>query len=671
MAKLNEAQEAAVEHHVGPLLVLAGAGSGKTRVITQRIARLVERGVRAEKILAVTFTNKASIEMGERLAHLTGPHIAKRVNPSTFHSFGVRFLGEENRALGYDGRFVIFDQGDCLGILRDLARRELGVDKAMDIAALLTRISLHKNAFRAPEDVKPTANEYDAVARDLYPLYEKTLSSMHAVDFDDLVVAPVRIMMKHEHIRQKWQNRFSYLLVDEFQDTNKSQLELVRLLANESQNVCVVGDDDQSIYGWRGAEVGNILDFERYFPGATIVKLEENYRSREAVLHVANAAIAKSRGTRHDKRLVPTRLGGDKVRMVRLDDAAAEARFVAYEIKEIAKNDVQWRNMAVLYRSNMQARLIEEELRAAGVPYRMFGGTQFYDRREIKDAIAYLRVAVHPTDELSIRRIVNQPPRGLGEQSLDRIVAFGARRGKKLFETLEIADDIEGLPELAKKGAREVVHAIGRAREGFRSGEGLVATADRLLNDVGMTRALTELDGKDGDRRRENLAFLMRSLERYEKNGGAEKLSVDQFLTRITMRFDGEEEEAGNRVTLSSLHSAKGLEFDYVFFVGCVEGVLPHSRTTDPKVTEAVVTDVDEERRLFYVGVTRARERLYITFPMRRMVRGRMAPFTPSRFLDGLPEEWLEHMDDPNKRVLEKDETAAAAAAIIAMLGKR
>ncbi len=671
MAKLNEAQEAAVEHHVGPLLVLAGAGSGKTRVITQRIARLVERGVRAEKILAVTFTNKASIEMGERLAHLTGPHIAKRVNPSTFHSFGVRFLGEENRALGYDGRFVIFDQGDCLGILRDLARRELGVDKAMDIAALLTRISLHKNAFRAPEDVKPTANEYDAVARDLYPLYEKTLSSMHAVDFDDLVVAPVRIMMKHEHIRQKWQNRFSYLLVDEFQDTNKSQLELVRLLANESQNVCVVGDDDQSIYGWRGAEVGNILDFERYFPGATIVKLEENYRSREAVLHVANAAIAKSRGTRHDKRLVPTRLGGDKVRMVRLDDAAAEARFVAYEIKEIAKNDVQWRNMAVLYRSNMQARLIEEELRAAGVPYRMFGGTQFYDRREIKDAIAYLRVAVHPTDELSIRRIVNQPPRGLGEQSLDRIVAFGARRGKKLFETLEIADDIEGLPELAKKGAREVVHAIGRAREGFRSGEGLVATADRLLNDVGMTRALTELDGKDGDRRRENLAFLMRSLERYEKNGGAEKLSVDQFLTRITMRFDGEEEEAGNRVTLSSLHSAKGLEFDYVFFIGCVEGVLPHSRTTDPKVTEAVVTDVDEERRLFYVGVTRARERLYITFPMRRMVRGRMAPFTPSRFLDGLPEEWLEHMDDPNKRVLEKDETAAAAAAIIAMLGKR
>ena len=671
MAKLNEAQEAAVEHHVGPLLVLAGAGSGKTRVITQRIARLVERGVRAEKILAVTFTNKASIEMGERLAHLTGPHIAKRVNPSTFHSFGVRFLGEENRALGYDGRFVIFDQGDCLGILRDLARRELGVDKAMDIAALLTRISLHKNAFRAPEDVKPTANEYDAVARDLYPLYEKTLSSMHAVDFDDLVVAPVRIMMKHEHIRQKWQNRFSYLLVDEFQDTNKSQLELVRLLANESQNVCVVGDDDQSIYGWRGAEVGNILDFERYFPGATIVKLEENYRSREAVLHVANAAIAKSRGTRHDKRLVPTRLGGDKVRMVRLDDAAAEARFVAYEIKEIAKNDVQWRNMAVLYRSNMQARLIEEELRAAGVPYRMFGGTQFYDRREIKDAIAYLRVAVHPTDELSIRRIVNQPPRGLGEQSLDRIVAFGARRGKKLFETLEIADDIEGLPELAKKGAREVVHAIGRAREGFRSGEGLVATADRLLNDVGMTRALTELDRKDGDRRRENLAFLMRSLERYEKNGGAEKLSVDQFLTRITMRFDGEEEEAGNRVTLSSLHSAKGLEFDYVFFIGCVEGVLPHSRTTDPKVTEAVVTDVDEERRLFYVGVTRARERLYITVPMRRMVRGRMAPFTPSRFLDGLPEEWLEHMDDPNKRVLEKDETAAAAAAIIAMLGKR
>ncbi|MFO0694590.1 MAG: UvrD-helicase domain-containing protein [Polyangiales bacterium] len=668
MSKLNPSQSAAVEHHRGPLLVLAGAGSGKTRVITHRIARLIERGIRPEQILAVSFTNKASLEMAERMSHIVGPRITERIWLSTFHSFGVRFLGEENRALGYEGRFVIFDQGDCSGLIKDLVRRVRGGDRSMDTGAVLTRISLWKNAFLSPEQIPISSHEYDEVAREVYPLYEKTLSNMHAFDFDDLVVAPVRILEKREDIRAKWQRRFTHLLIDEFQDTNKSQLELVRLLANEDKNVCVVGDDDQSIYGWRGAEVGNILDFERHFPGATIIKLEENYRSREPILAVANAAISRSRGKRHDKQLVPTRLGGDRVRLCQVHDAVAEARLVAKEIKNLRAENIAWKDMAVLYRSNQQAKLVEEELRAEGIPYRMFGGTQFFDRKEIKDAVAYLRVVVHPDDDLSLRRIANYPPRGLGDTSLDRVSAFALRHDLKLEAAFARADEIEQLPENARRGAKDLVRALRRARESFRTGASPLATTRHLLEEVGVLENLKGLDGKDGERRRDNLEFLLRSLQRYEENKSVDKPSVAQFLTRITLRFEGDEEETGNRVTLSSLHSAKGLEYDYVFLIGCVEGYLPHSRTTDPKITEAIVTDVDEERRLFYVGVTRAKERLYLSWPTKKQMRGRIAPYTPSRFLDGLPEEWCEHFKIGDDRPMEKAEVADMAAQILAKL---
>ncbi len=670
MSKLNEAQRAAVEHFEGPLLVLAGAGSGKTSVITRRIARLVERGVRPEAILAVSFTNKAAAEMAERMVPLVGARIAERLWLSTFHSFGVRFLGEENRALGYDGRFVIFDQGDALGLVKDLVKRIHKADRALDTAAVLTRISLWKNAFLAPEEIKPSALEYDEVARQVYPEYEKALRRMHAVDFDDLVVAPVRVLRDREDIRAKWRKRFSHLLIDEFQDTNRSQLELVRLLADDAKNVCVVGDDDQSIYAWRGAEVGNILEFGQHFAGATIIKLENNYRSRQPILEVANAAIAKSRGKRHDKRLVPTRGDGDKVRLVPCGDAVIEARFVAREIRRLAREEnVAFEDVAVLYRSNLQARQIEEELRAEGIPYRLFGGTQFFDRKEIKDAVAYLRVAVMPEDELSLRRIANHPPRGLGDTSLDRLAAHAARHRIPLAKAIAQAEHIDGLPEVGRRGAMDLHKAIERTRARLEARESLVTTTRALLEDVGLFTHVAQTDGKDGERRRENLEFLMRSLERHENQRGSDIPNLVQFTNRLSLRFDGSEEEAGHRVTLSSLHSAKGLEFDQVFLVGCVEGYLPHSRTTDPKVTEAVVTDVEEERRLFYVGVTRAKERLYLSFPQRRNVRGRVAPHTPSRFLDGLPEEWTVTQSPIDARALSYEETADAASAILAMLG--
>jgi superfamily I DNA/RNA helicase len=497
---LNPAQREAVEHDQGPMLVLAGAGSGKTRVITARIARLIERGTRPDAILGVTFTNKAAREMAERMVPLIGRERTERVWLSTFHSFGVRFLGEESKRLGFEGgRFVIFDQGDSLGLVKDILRTEVGITRNVDVPSLMTRISLWKNAFKGPDEIPASTFEYDAIAREVYPHYEDRMRRMHAVDFDDLVVLPVRILQQHEDVREKWRARFRYLLIDEFQDTNKSQLELVRALANSLNNVCVVGDDDQSIYGWRGAEVGNILDFERYFPGTKVVKLEDNYRSYAQILAVANAAIAQSRGKRHGKTLRAARGLGDKVRLVTTNDAANEVEFVVNEIHDLAQNHrVAFRDMAVLYRSNGQARILEEELRAGGIPYQLFGGTQFFDRKEVKDAIAYLRVVVSTRDELSIRRVINTPPRGLGDTSLDRIAGYGKLHGLSLFEALQRAEQVPGITEPAKRGAELFTQCIEHARTSLlREGAELVPTTKRLFEDAGYTRMLSAGADKD------------------------------------------------------------------------------------------------------------------------------------------------------------------------------
>ena len=674
---LNPAQAEAVAHRRGPLLVLAGAGSGKTRVITQRIARLVEGGVNPSRILAVSFTNKAAAEMRERMVPLVGKRAAETLWLSTFHSFGVRFLQEENRALGFEGRFVIFDQGDSLGLLRELLREEFNTDgRSLDLYSLMTRISLWKNAFLAPDEVPERDFEYDAIARKLYPRYIESLSSMHAVDFDDLVVHPVRILKTREDIRERWRARFEHLLVDEFQDTNKSQLELVKMLVGEQRNVCVVGDDDQSIYGWRGAEVGNILDFEQTFAGAKVVKLEINYRSRKPILDVANAVIARSKGKRHGKTLVSAKGEGPKVRSAALADATAEAKFVVSEIRELAKGGehspgqrrFRFGEIAVLYRSNQQARMIEEELRIGAIPYRLFGGTQFFDRKEVKDLIAYLRAVENPRDELSLRRVINTPPRGIGEVSLQKVRAHGVRHGMSFSQALHHAHELD-LPAGAKHGIRQFVHLLDAARGELRSGTSVVTVTQHILARSGLKQSLESDESSAGPRRRENVDFLLRSLDRFEKTPSGSKPTLGQFLTRMTLRFDQEEEEdPGNRVTLSSLHSSKGLEFDVVFLIGCVEGQLPHSRTTDPKITEAAPTDVEEERRLFYVGVTRARELLYLSRPSRKTMRGKVTPQVPSRFLDGLPEGAWESYTPMGETPMSSGEIADMASQILARL---
>jgi ATP-dependent DNA helicase Rep len=674
---LNPSQRAAVEHDRGPLLVLAGAGSGKTRVITMRIARLLERGVRPEQILAVSFTNKAAEEMRERMVPLVGQAAAARLVLGTFHNFGVRFLQEENRVLGYDGRFVIFDQADAMGLVRELMRqaRLSEGSRKLDASAVQARISLWKNELKSPESIPESDHEYDAAAREIYPKYESSLRQMHAVDFDDLIGLPVRILQEHPDVRARWQARFRYILIDEFQDTNGGQLQLLLLLANELKNVCVVGDDDQSIYAFRGADVRNILEFESHFRGAHMVKLEDNYRSRKAVLDVANAAIAQSTTKRHDKTLRAARGGGDKVRLVTCNDPNHEARFVAEEIRDIAKTGINYRDIAVLYRSNLQAKLIEEELRTNGVPYRLFGGQQFFDRKEVKDAAAYLRIAINTRDDISLRRILNYPPRGIGDTTVERLNRYRLIHGLSLHDAVSRADQLSDVPDNAKRSARSLLHALAETRRAFETGKNLGQSALKLFESAGLKEVLLDPSEPQGARRWENVLFLVRSIERFEGRPDDDRPSVAQFLARITLQKgedpDGEKEAEPNQVTLSTLHGSKGLEFRAVFFIGLVEGQMPHARTTDAKATDATPSDVEEERRLFYVGVTRARDRLYLSGYKRRMLRGKLVEAAPSRFLFGLPEDATETYSRVDRPALAPEEMADLASALLERLKAR
>jgi superfamily I DNA/RNA helicase len=662
MAELNAVQKAAVDHHQGPLLILAGAGSGKTRVITHRIAALVRRGVAPEQILAVSFTNKAAEEMGERMVPLIGSAGAGKLWLSTFHSFGLRFVKEERKALRLASRFVVFDQADCLGVVKDILRelRRAGAARKLDPAAILARVSAWKSALISPATVPESDFEYDDVARELYPEYEARLRAMCAVDFDDLVGLPVQLLGQSAEVRANWRARFEHVLVDEFQDTSKVQLELIKLLANERGNVCVVGDDDQSIYGWRGADVSNILDFDRHFPGARILKLEENYRSRPAVLAVANAAISQSSGRRHVKALRAMRPQGDKVRVSVCQDSAEEARLVAREIADLCKGGVRRGSVAVLYRSNLQARAIEEELRAEGVAYRVFGGMQFFDRREVKDIAAYLRVLLNPSDEVSLRRIINQPPRGIGAKTVAQIQSHAERHAIPFAQALARIDTV---PEIGD-GPRRAVQSFSQMMASFQTRlddpAGFAALARELVDKTGIRRHLQDAsEGGDAAAYRwANVEHWLGWLEKRARDSGGDKRALRTFLERVTLGAGKDAEEAGDAVTLSTLHGTKGLEFDVVFLIGCVEGQLPHSRTTDPKVTEVNATDVDEERRLFYVGVTRARERLYLSRYRRKSLRGQNVELTASRFLDGLPEDQIEVYERPEQKQLNTDEIA-------------
>jgi superfamily I DNA/RNA helicase len=673
MAGLNPAQQAAVDHRQGPLLILAGAGSGKTRVLTHRIAALLNEGVRPEAILAVSFTNKAADEMRDRMQALCGKARAEALALSTFHSFGVRFVNEEKHALGLGNRFVIFDQGDSLGVCKDILRqlRESGAARRLDPTAILARISNWKNSGLLPEAVPESDFEYDDIARDVYPEYSARLHAMRALDFDDLVLSPVRLLREDAAVREKWQQRFRYVLVDEFQDTSHVQLELIKLLVNELRNVCVVGDDDQSIYGWRGAQVGNILDFDQHFRGTHIVKLEDNYRSHTAILEVANAAIAQSRERRHGKVLRAARGRGEPVRLCVTSDSTAEAKLVGGEVEDLAKQGRKFSDMAVLYRSNLQARLIEEELRGRGVPYQLYGGQKFFDRKEVKDAAAYLRAVVNASDDISLRRIVNYPARGVGTRTVERLDAHAKTHGGSFGQTLTSIADVSGVPDNARLAIEKLNLLLRESRRAHEGGTSMVQVARRIFDAIDLRGDLSAAaeGGVQGAQRYKNVEYLVSWLERFEQ--AASGRSLQNFLERVTLRGDPADTESNEGVILSTLHAAKGLEFGVVFLIGCVEGQLPHSRTTDPKVTEVTATDVEEERRLFYVGVTRARDRLYLTRPEARRYRGEPQKLAPSRFLNDLPAEHIEEYTRPEVQPLDFDDIAELGRAFLTRMASK
>jgi len=649
LGKLNPPQREAAGHGAGPLLILAGAGSGKTRVITFRIAHLLDQGVPPEAICAVTFTNKAAEEMRERVSHLVNNRsVASKLTIGTFHALGLQVLRTERKALGVPRGFVIYDGSDQMGLIREAMRSIHDGDRRLDAKAILARISLAKNAFIGPDEFKGNpADDYDAMTAHVYPKYQEQLRSCAAFDFDDLIVEPVRLWQKDPDARERWSSKFQYVMVDEFQDTNRAQLRMVQALIQKHNNLVVVGDDDQSIYSWRGADPSNILGFDKLFPTAKIVKLEQNYRSTKSILAAANTVIANNKD-RHGKTLW-TQLGdGELITHAVASTAEAEAQWVAREIVTLVKGGRRWSDIAILYRSNIQSKLLEEELRTHEVPYVMYGGQQFYERKEVKDILAYLRIAVSPRDELALRRVINYPTRGVGAQSIDKLVATAHCSGATMWDALETTE----VTGPARTGIEKFKTAVERLRHGIENGHNLVDSTKSLIEDIGLYDDLRSASPSlsAAQRRIDNVQGLLNSLQRWmDKGKGMDKLA--EYLRHMSLDSsnDDKKDTEGEKVVLTTLHGAKGLEFPVCFMIGLEEELLPHARTLNPQATDVMdadhATDVSEERRLCYVGITRAQRKLYLTRATTRVSRGRIMPRTPSRFLLEIPDELLEIRD--------------------------
>ncbi len=663
LSGLNAPQREAVLTTEGPLLVLAGAGSGKTRVIVHRIAHLIERGVRPEQILSVTFTNKAAAEMRERVAKLVSRDTAAALTMGTFHAFGLELLRHEHLRMSLPARFAIADARDQEALVKRAMKDVKVDDRAFDARRVLALLSRARcEGVRAGEPTRregqPTlfGEDYDEIATLVLPRYEQALRSMALVDFDDLIGLPIALLDDNPSVRARLHERYRYLLVDEYQDTNRQQLELLKRLGLPRGNVCAVGDDDQSIYGWRGAEVENILRFHLHFPGAREVRLEQNYRSSARILDCANAVIARN-ADRKAKTLFTAAGPGEAVKVVTCPGDEAEARFVVSELKASLARGRRPGDHAILYRTNLQARGFEEALRLEGIPYDLVGGTEFFDRREVKDLLAYLRVILNPKDEVSLLRIVNFPARGIGEVTMEKIRHRALTTGLPLLEAMRQAG--QGAFDEVKPAAGRVaafVELLERHGEDLRSGAvGPATVARQLCEEIGF-RAAVAAELKSPEAAGKRLALiddLLVSLERFEKREG-KKGSLAQYLAQLTLdRRDEEPAAPGDEVRMSTLHAAKGLEFPVVFLVGWEEDLFPH------KGIQGAPQDLAEERRLAYVGITRARERLYVSRCGTRIARGKELPRTPSRFLDDLPDAAIEKLDiaAPTEESQKKSET--------------
>jgi DNA helicase-2/ATP-dependent DNA helicase PcrA len=631
IASLNPAQQKAVAHLEGPLLIFAGAGSGKTRVLTTRIANLIaQKKVWPDRLLAVTFTNKAAREMRERVGRLVESSQGMWVG--TFHHTAVRMLRRDAEKLGLPRSFTIFDEDDSRAALKRVLD-ELHLDPKKYPPSLIgALISQAKNELMTPEGY-PNRSYNDEIVRRCYTQYEELLRRSGGLDFDDLIVKVVKLLQTDQEARERWQDRFRHVLVDEYQDTNRAQYVLVNLLAAEHRNLAVVGDDDQAVYGWRGADVRNILDFEKDYPEATVIHLEQNYRSTQAILDAAHHVIRHNQ-ERAAKRLWTDRVGGERVNAAQLYNEVEEAEYVADEIERLRRiEERRYGDFAVLYRVNAQSRAMEDVFGRRRIPYRLVGGVRFWERREVKDLLAYLRLVQNPSDALSFARVVNVPRRKIGPVSVEAVIAHARETERSLLDVLVETEAVPNLPRAARgplAGFRAQVEAV-RATLGVLRPSQLI---DHLVEVTGLT-AVYDDGTPQGDARLENLREVRGLAEEFDTHEDPAE-ALEMFLTEMTLRSDVDaysEDEEG--VTLITLHMVKGLEFPVVFMAGLEEGLLPHRRAVEDE------KQMPEERRLCYVGITRAQDRLYLTCAFRRHLYGQAQPGFPSRFLQEIPQALL------------------------------
>jgi DNA helicase II / ATP-dependent DNA helicase PcrA len=628
LADLNPAQREAVLATEGPLLVIAGAGSGKTRVLTYRVAHLINAvGAKPNEILAITFTNKAAGEMKERLQRLLGAS-GRGLWILTFHAACGRILRREAQRLGYRSNFTIYDQADQIRLVKQCLEELERDPKRFTPRGIHNQISHAKNRLVSPDEyANQVQSFYDQTVADVYQLYQRRLFASNAVDFDDLLMLTVDVLERFPDVREKWQKAFRYVLVDEYQDTNHAQYRLLQLLAEQHRNVCAVGDPDQSIYAFRGADINNILDFERDFPGTRTIALEQNYRSTNNVLDAANGVITNNR-ERKPKELWSELGDGDPVRVVEVEDEHAEARFVAAGIAGLVEEGFSGDEIAVFYRTNAQSRVLEDVLVRQGVGYQVIGGPRFYERAEIKDAIAYLQAIDNPYDAVSLQRIANRPRRGIGDSSLARLQTWADAQGRSLWEAMEFAEEagVGAAPLRAVQQFRTLMQSLQSGALELP----VAALVERTLERSGYLEALEAERTIEAEGRIENLQELVGVAQEYQASAEAPELST--FLQEISLYSDqdairGEE----SLVTLMTLHNAKGLEFRSVYLIGMEEGIFPHARSIEEQ-------GIEEERRLCYVGMTRAKELLTLTHASSRSLWGSRGYNMPSRFLDELPQ---------------------------------
>ncbi len=665
VAELNPEQRAAVLHRGGPVLVLAGAGTGKTRVITTRIAHLVaHHGVPPEAVLALTFTNKAAGEMAERIAGFLGKDAADQMTIGTFHSLGLQILERDAKKLGFTRGVSLLDAADQASAVRNCLK-QLRIDpRRHDPRAFLMSIGNCRNAGIPPDELLATPGR--ELTGKVYRAYLQWLEAYQAMDFDDLILRSNQLFAEHPAVLARWRAKFRTILVDEYQDTNLAQLELVRHLAAEHRDLCVVGDDDQSIYGWRGADIRNILEFETHFPDATALSLTQNYRSTGHILAAANAVIGNNKA-RRDKSLWTDAGEGEHVRVVTCKDPSGEAAFVAAEITRLRdKLGLRFSDFGVLFRASVQTRAVEEAFRLTGIPYRLIGAYEFFERKEVKDILSYLRLATNPHDDATLLRIINFPQRGIGPKTIELLHDAANRRGRGLFEVIEHADEIAGLGKEQQQNLCALAALIRDSGGFIASQKSLTDLVLWVIDRLGAREAWIRdpTEGPGGERRWKNVEALIAMLAGWEKRHPDGQIRDWLRVVALDSKNVGERDPDEDVVALLTLHAAKGLEWPVAFVIGCQEGLIPHQRTID-----APDGEIAEERRLFYVGITRARRRCFLTYAKVRTGFHGSEPARPSRFLREIPGPHREDVDrQKGGGPTSKEETRARFEALRARL---